>query len=135
MAAPLRRFARRAWPLLAWVGSVYAVGLALGWVDFGRTDDGYLLVFIAAVYALAAAVLIATTSDYTLMDVGQIGTYVTDAAVYFVLGAGALDWLPTLSRGQLDDLRAGFVVSGPAFVAGYVWMRLAERERRKERAG
>lgn len=134
MAAPIRRIARRAWPLVAWVGTVYAVALALGWLGFGRRDDAYLLVAVGVVYALAALVLIATIGDYTLMDVGQVGTYVTDAAVYFVLGAGGLGWMRPLSRGALDDLRAGFVVSAPCLVLGYCWIAVAERRgARKER--
>ena len=128
MKQRVRRFCRWVWPLVSLAGTIAAVW----WLwfeahDATRRNDATLLVWIGIAYLIAIAFLLSFTRRWTLRGLGQIATYGSDAMLYLGLGGAGLGWWSPFSEGQVNLIRAGFVVGGTGLVLGLVWWMIVIR--------
>jgi hypothetical protein len=112
------RWARLAY-FLAYLGAIYAL---LWWHESSPTEDGWLLIVIGAIYALAVLVMLIGTRYWTIRGLGLLGTLAGDAVAYTTLGGAALGWFD-VPEWRLDLVRALFLGGGSLMVAGLLlWL-------------
>jgi hypothetical protein len=116
-------FVRHYGVLLLSVAAVYGVYVALrdNSVESGHVIDTRLLIAMGFGFALAAVVMLLFTREWSLRAVGQFLTYVGDAALWGGVGAARVGWTHPITPGELQIIRATFIVAIVALVLGLIW--------------
>lgn len=113
-------------PLLLTAGTVYAVYRVFVHIQFSDRDNGWTLAGMGGCYLIAAAFLLSFTRRWELRSLGQVVTYLADAALYLGLGLHAVGRRRPLSLHDQNAIRAGFVVGGALLVLGLVWWLIVD---------